>query len=310
MPKLDYSDRYGGKVHRFLCSSSVVSKLRKYLGLAAYMSIVAGTVFLVYCAFWLPDFRLWCKFGDFNQKGKSPDSFLLMREKERSAYDRLMHYILHPEAPCQTMEVLGGKRGRNKKFDGDKVICLEPGPGLNEDCIVYSFGIANEWSFDESIHEMFGCQVFSFDPSMAIGDHRHGDGIMFYNMGVGEFDGKITVSGQTWHMRTFDSILKHLGHWNKTIDVLKLDIEGAEYLVLEDILEKGLLNHVNHLCIEIHLPDNPYWTWVLRLLRRIEEEAGLRHFSTRNNTQMPPMRVPGFYARYEQHFFEMAWYRH
>ncbi|GFW42637.1 uncharacterized protein TNCV_256981 [Trichonephila clavipes] len=38
--------------------------------------------------------------------------------------------------------------------------------------------------------------------------------------------------------------------------------------------------HVNHLCIEIHLPDNPYWTWVLRLLRRIEEEAGLRHFST------------------------------
>ncbi|PRD25518.1 UNVERIFIED_CONTAM: hypothetical protein NCL1_40689 [Trichonephila clavipes] len=43
-------------------------------------------------------------------------------------------------------------------------------------------------------------------------------------------------------MRTFDSILKHLGHWNKTIDVLKLDIEGAEYLVLEDILEKGLLN--------------------------------------------------------------------
>ncbi|GFY56982.1 methyltranfer_dom domain-containing protein [Trichonephila inaurata madagascariensis] len=140
LPKIDYSDRYGGKVHRFLCSSSGVSKLRKYLGLAAYMSIVAGTVFLVYCAFWLPDFRLWCKLGDFNQKGKIPDSFLLMREKERSAYDRLMHYILHPEAPCQTMEVLGGKRGRNKKFDGDKVICLEPGPGLNEDCIVYSFG--------------------------------------------------------------------------------------------------------------------------------------------------------------------------
>ncbi|GFT80973.1 methyltranfer_dom domain-containing protein [Nephila pilipes] len=310
MPKFDHSDRYGGKVHRLSCFGSCVPILRRYLGLTAYISIIAGTVFLVYCAFWLPDFRLWCKLGDFNQKGRSTDSFLLMREKERSAYNRLMRYILHPEAPCQTMEVLGGKRGRNKKFDGDKVICLEPGPGLGEDCIVYSFGIANEWSFDESIHEMFGCQVFSFDPSMGIGDHRHSDGIMFYNMGVGEFDGKITVTGQTWNMRTFDSILKQLGHWNKTIDVLKLDIEGAEYLVLENILEKGLLNHVNHLCMEIHLPDNPYWTWVLRLLRRIEEEAGLRHFSTRNNTQMPPMRVPGFYARYEQHFFEMAWYRH
>ncbi|CAL1274827.1 unnamed protein product [Larinioides sclopetarius] len=314
MRKSDYREMYGGKGHRFPCSAlstgSCITIIRKYLGLAAYVSIIIGTAFLVCCAFWLPDIRLWCKLGELEQKGQSMDSFLLMRQEERAAYDRLMRYILHPQAHCLTMEVLGGKRGRNKKFDGDKAICLEPGPGLSEDCIVYSFGIANEWSFDESIHEMFGCKVFSFDPSMGMEDHRHGDGIMFFNMGIGEFDGKITVTGQTWNMRTFDSILKQLGHWNRTIDVLKLDIEGAEYVVLEDILGKGLLNHVNHLCMEIHLPDNPYWTRVLRLLRRIEEEAGLRHFSTRNNTQMPPMRVPGFYARYEQHFFEMAWYRH
>ncbi|GFW42640.1 methyltranfer_dom domain-containing protein [Trichonephila clavipes] len=64
--------------------------------------------------------------------------------------------------------------------------------------------IANEWSFDESIHEMFGCQVFSFDPSMGIGDHRHGDGIMFYNMGVGEFDGKILVAMSSRRSATED----------------------------------------------------------------------------------------------------------
>ncbi|KFM63164.1 hypothetical protein X975_06209, partial [Stegodyphus mimosarum] len=145
---------------------------------------------------------------------------------------------------------------------------------------------------------------------MGYEDHLHSKEIWFYNLGIGEFDGKIIVSGQTWKMKTFDSILQQLGHKNCTIDVLKLDIEGAEYVVLEDILDKGLMNHVNHLCIELHLPDNPYWTRVLQLLKRIEEEAGLRHFSTRNNTQMPLMRVPGFYARYEQHFFEMSWYRH
>ena len=51
-----------------------------------------------------------------------------------------------------------------------------------------------------------------------------------------------TVDGQVWAIKTFDSILQLLGHRNKTIDVLKLDIEGVEYLVLEDLLDKGFLN--------------------------------------------------------------------
>ncbi|XP_015918887.1 probable methyltransferase-like protein 24 [Parasteatoda tepidariorum] len=314
MVKSDQSDRYGSKLHKTFGVNFKLGNywllVRKYLGFIAYVSIIVGTSFLICCAFWLPDVRLWCKFGEYNNKARSIDSFLLLREKERASYDRLMRYILHPQAPCQTIQILGGKKGRNKKFDGDKVICLEPGPGLGEDCIVYSFGISNDWSFDESIHDKFGCQVYSFDPSMGIEDHDHTKDIHFFNMGVGEFDGKINVGDQMWNMRTLDTIIHQLGHKNRTIDVLKLDIEGAEYVVLEDILSKGLLNHVNHLCMEIHLPDNPYWTRVLKLLKRIEEEAGLRHFSTRNNTQTPLMRVPGFYARLEQHFFEMAWYRH
>ncbi|GIY65346.1 methyltranfer_dom domain-containing protein [Caerostris extrusa] len=238
--KLDHYDRFGGKAQASLCPvlklGSCCTIVRKYLGLLAYLSIIVGTAFLVCCAFWLPDIRLWCKMSDLNPKGCRQ---LPVDARERAVRLRSSD-ALHPPPPGSLSDIggAGGKRGRNKKFDGDKVICLEPGPGLGEDCIVYSFGIANEWSFDESIHEMFGCQVFSFDPSMGIGNHRHNSGIMFYNTGIGEFNGRITVSGETWNMRTFDSILRQLGHWNRTIDVLKLDIEGAEYLVLEDILGK------------------------------------------------------------------------
>lgn len=57
-----------------------------------------------------------------------------------------------------------------------------------------------------------------------------------------------TVNDQVWTIKSFDSILQLLGHRNKTIDVLKLDIEGVEYLVIEDLLDKGFLNvsiHIN-----------------------------------------------------------------
>lgn len=46
---------------------------------------------------------------------------------------------------------------------------------------------------------------------------------------------------QTWKMRTLDIIIAMLGHENKVIDVLKMDIEGDEWNVLEDILDKKLL---------------------------------------------------------------------
>ncbi|XP_035222900.1 uncharacterized protein LOC118195681 [Stegodyphus dumicola] len=142
--KLDVSDRYGAKMHRSHCLTVNVGPCilmtRKYVIFTAYVSMIAVSIFLLYCAIWLPDLKLWCKFGESNQKGKNVDSFLVLREKERASYDKLMRYILHPQAPCLTVATIGGKKRRNKMLDGDKVICLEPGPGLSEECIVYSFG--------------------------------------------------------------------------------------------------------------------------------------------------------------------------
>ncbi|KAG8193883.1 hypothetical protein JTE90_011443 [Oedothorax gibbosus] len=246
-----HDDRFLGR------SPRVFPMCRRFAGVVTYSGVVVGMAFLVCCVFWMTDFRRWGNFGVRETAGvggrSGVDSFLLLRERERASYNRLMHYILHPQAPCLTQKIFGGKRGKNKKLDGDKVVCLEPGPGISEECIVYSFGVADEWSFEESIRDKLGCRVFAFDPSMGATDHLHSDGISFYDAGLGEFDGKIKVNGGTWKMRTLDSIVRELGHSNRTIDVLKMDIEGAEYVVLEDILAKGLLNRVNHLCVELHL---------------------------------------------------------
>lgn len=272
------------------------------------ITVICGLT--VYILLWRPCLKLQSEeLTGGPEEASHKKSGPVIRREERDAYDRLLHYILHPKALCQTHVVLGGTTNKKQQVDGDKVICVKPGPGLQHPCIVYSFGTANDWSFDEAVHSKFGCQVFSFDPSMGVDDHMHGNGIWFYNMGIGEFNVNVKKN-QIWKIRTLDNILEMLGHRNKTIDVLKMDIEGAEYVVIEDLLEKGLLKLVNHLCIEIHLLQLPQWDRVYYLLKRITDEAGLGHFSTRNNTRMPPARVPGNYARYEQHCFEMAWVRY
>lgn len=44
-------------------------------------------------------------------------------------------------------------------LDGQKAICLDKGVAPQKgNCIVYSIGINNEWSFDDTM-EKFGCHV-------------------------------------------------------------------------------------------------------------------------------------------------------
>ena len=76
--------------------------------------------------------------------------------------------------------------------DGQYAVCLDPAvtpeqPGKIKSCLVYSFGINNNWSFDEAMEE-YSCEVFSFDPSINKTDHDLSKGIHFYDIGFGDKD--------------------------------------------------------------------------------------------------------------------------
>lgn len=49
-------------------------------------------------------------------------------------------------------------------IDGQKAVCLdtEVRP-IKGKCLVYSFGVNNEWSFEDTMDE-YGCEVYAFDP--------------------------------------------------------------------------------------------------------------------------------------------------
>jgi len=72
-------------------------------------------------------------------------------------------------------------------LDGHKYVCLD---NLYEDvmkneCLIYSFGINNEWSFEESMVSM-GCKIRSFDPTIDGTSKPNTDLITFQKIGMGD----------------------------------------------------------------------------------------------------------------------------
>ena len=210
---------------------------------------------------------------------------------------------------CQLIHDFGGFLNRNPSaIDGQKAICLdsEVAPNPN-DCLAFSFGINNEWSFDEQM-EKYGCQVFSFDPSMGIGPHDHSPGIHFYNWGLSH---QVEITDHLWILGSLSSIYNDLTarHGNKIIDYLKIDVEFAEWTALPQIIESGMLSKVRQLGLEIHLPVKESIEKNLgyvKIIRSIEKMGFVRFdskynpWSVTNFTELRLISAPFAY--------EIAWY--
>ena len=75
---------------------------------------------------------------------------------------------------CRLTHHLGG-HAHVDGVDGQKAVCMDPSvrPEKESECLVYSFGISNDWTFDEAMEQM-GCRVvYAFDPSMNVDNHDH-----------------------------------------------------------------------------------------------------------------------------------------
>ena len=94
-----------------------------------------------------------------NQSGSSTFSDL-----DNWTFSQLMEYLKWPadQKACERVGYYGGvliTYNNLSFYDGQKAICLDKGvaPQVNN-CIVYSIGINNEWSFDDTM-EKYGCNV-------------------------------------------------------------------------------------------------------------------------------------------------------
>jgi FkbM family methyltransferase len=150
---------------------------------------------------------------------------------------------------------------------------------LSSASIVYSFGVGQDASFDLALIERFGATVHAFDPtprSRAWVDAQvWPPSFHFHPLGVAGADGTLTLHAppDPTHVsfspvarkgsaevvevpvRTVRSLMTQLHH--DRVDLIKADIEGAEYDVIADLVANG--PRVGQLLLEFHhhLPTIP-----------------------------------------------------
>ncbi|XP_061164492.1 uncharacterized protein LOC133173523 [Saccostrea echinata] len=115
-------------------------------------------------------------------------------------------------------------------------------------CIVYSFGINHDFSFDDDMVRTYNCNVYSFDPTMKRENHKHSRKVWFYNRGIG---GEYRKYG-TGDIAPLNKIRKDLNHEKVPITVLKADTEGAEWPSTPQMLRTNQLSDVSQFYLELH----------------------------------------------------------
>jgi FkbM family methyltransferase len=137
---------------------------------------------------------------------------------------------------------------------------------LTGDSVVLDAGCYHG-TFSEGIHQRYGCHVRAFEPVkqyFEISQARLAGrtSISLFNFGVGPADARlpIAVAGD-WsslhlldrtrvheevEIRNVDSVL------DAPVDLMKINIEGAEYDLLDAMLDRGLLAYVKYLQVQFH----------------------------------------------------------
>lgn len=145
--------------------------------------------------------------------------------------------------------------------------------GMGPDSVIYSLGIGRDISFDLSVIERFGANVHAFDPTPSavawLSEQSLPPEFQVIQLGVAGFDGTAEFSppedplnpsfgyqgrssagpgAVVCDVRRLPTLMGMLEHTE--IDLLKIDIEGAEYEVIEDLIAQNV--PVRQLLVEFH----------------------------------------------------------
>lgn len=145
---------------------------------------------------------------------------------------------------------------------------------INKDSIIYSIGIGEDVSFDLEIIEKYRCKVFAFDPTPKsvnwINKNVSNNNFNFSPIGISKEKGSRLfylpkdnkhVSGSLVKISTvnkemavkleFDTLKNQMIKNNHhKIDLLKMDIEGSEYDVIDFILNEKI--EIDQILVEFH----------------------------------------------------------
>ena len=179
-------------------------------------------------------------------------------------YLRRRRLARHGVAPRLSVPVV-----REGARSGVWTVCPD---GITPDSIVYSFGVGDNIAWDLAMIRRFGVEVHAFDPTPAsvrwVRAQTLPPRFHFHEYGLAAHDGVVRFTAPrkagavnyapaatdeggpsvTAPVRRLSTLWERLGR--RPVEVLKMDIEGGEYEVLDDLLSSDV--PVRQLLVEFH----------------------------------------------------------
>jgi FkbM family methyltransferase len=154
-----------------------------------------------------------------------------------------------------------------------------PSSLVTSEWICYFVGVGTDVSFDTALIERFGCLAWGIDPTPRtiewVTTQQTDPRWVFVPIGVAGASGELrfyapenpehvshsiknpqrTTTYFTAEVLTIADLMRRLGH--PAVDLLKLDIEGAEHETIRQMLNDGIRPRV--LCVEFDQPEPLSW---------------------------------------------------
>lgn len=181
-----------------------------------------------------------------------------------SALTKFSH-VLHARSVKREFKAAVERWFRDK---GDETLRLNY--PLGPESVVFDLG-GYKGDFAHSIHTRYGCRVFVFEPvkhyySECVERFKGNDKIVCLNYGLSDADGSLRISNEgdgssiiknnarpdseEVFVKRFDTQFAVLGVQH--IDLLKINVEGAEFLILPHLIKCGLMPRIEHLQVQFH----------------------------------------------------------
>ena len=186
---------------------------------------------------------------------------IFTRSKQRFRRHKLRQLGIEPVS-CNTSALYGGDHG----WVVDESL-------LNRESVIYSVGVGSNIDFDLELINSFGATVHAFDPTPRsiewVKNQQLPKHFIFHPFGLSAENGHMDffppAKASSTHfspidrygdtnnivrapVKDIDTIASELKH--KEIDLLKMDIEGAEYEVIEALPKNRVA--INQILIEFH----------------------------------------------------------
>lgn len=203
----------------------------------------------------------------------------LLRAQQRLTRNRIARALVRPFIPVTPRDDM-------QRFGSAYGGWWTPTSMIGPDSIVYSAGIGGDASFDLALMERFGCRVWGFDPTPYsidwVREQVWPDLWNFEPIGIWTYAGTLSFEAPAGRsggsssitrpgngaaafaaaVEPLTNIMERYGH--DRIDLLKMDIEGAEGPVLDALLATHVRPKI--ICVEYDQPEAP-WRLAARVRR-------------------------------------------